>query len=535
MPVSNTKSRYLVLSIAAGIILSIPWYDFGSGIALFFGFIPLLWFVDTLSDGQEKARTRIALYTGIMFAVWGILGGWWLSHATFVGTVFLVILHTLFFTIMTLLYHSVKTKFGRIAGYFALVSFWVAYEYWYLNAELSVPWFNIGNGLSHNIRSIQWFEYTGMLGGTVWVLVLNILLYELLTGVLVKRVNRGLVISYILVLIVPVIFSHLRYRNYEETGEKINIVSIQPNIDPYEKFISFTAQQQVDIILELAAPHLTEDLDYIITPETTITSYTDIDALETTPLLEPIRRLVKEYPDLNIILGMTLLKLYDPDETPSETSRQNNAGYYIDTYNSAVQFNSSTLQIYHKSKLFPGVETMPFSNKLKFLHKLMVNLGGTFRSHGISPERINLVSNNEKVHVAPVICWENVYGEFTTGFVNNGADVIFNITNEGWWGDTPGHKMFKKYAQVRAIETRRSVVRSANTGISAIIDQRGTVLDQLTWDIKGMVKGSVHLNDSRTFYSRYGDYLGEIFRIPALGFLLALLIQYIIRKVRRTA
>ncbi len=529
----NIKSRSLVLSIAAGIVLSIPWYDFGSGVVLFFGFLPLLYLVDTLSAGRDKAGKRIALYSGIMFALWGVLGGWWLSHATFVGTVFLAIVHTFFFTILTLLYYSVKMRFGKIAGYLALVSFWVAFEYWYLNAELSVPWFNLGNGLSHNIRTIQWFEYTGCLGGTVWILVLNILLYEVLTGLVIRRVKNVLVISYVLILLVPVVSSRLRYRNYQETGEKINVLSIQPNIDPYEKFISYTARQQVDIILELATPHLSEDLDYIITPETTITSYSDIDALGTTPLLEPVRQLLTGYPDLNVILGMTLSKVYNRDETVSETAKKSSEGYFFDTYNSAVQFNRCSIQIYHKSKLFPGVEAMPFSNYLKFLHRLMIRLGGTFRSHGISPERINLVSCDDRVHAAPVICWENVYGEFTTGFVKKGANVIFNITNEGWWGDTPGHKMFKKYAQVRAIETRRSVVRSANTGISAIINQRGETIDQLTWDIRGTVKGSVNLNDSLTFYARHGDYIGEIFRIPALGFLLALATGFILGKIRK--
>lgn len=533
MPASKTKLRYPVLSISAGILLSIPWYDFGSGVALFFGIIPLLYLVDLLSADQGKARLRIALYTGITAFIWVLLSGWWLKNATFAGTVFLIVLTTLFYTIIVLLYHSVKTKFGKIAGYVALVSFWVAFEYWYLNAELSVPWLNLGNGLSHNIRSIQWFEYTGCLGGTVWVLSLNILLYELLTRVFSKCSYKSLSISYLIIMLVPIVFSQFRYRNYKETGEKINVLSIQPNIDPYEKFISYTAEQQVDIILELATPYLDQELDYIITPETTITSYSDIDALGTTPLLEPIRRMVKDYPDLNVILGMTLLKVYDSNEPVSETARRNNAGYSFDTYNSAVQINSCSMQIYHKSKLFPGVEVMPYSNKLKFLHKLMINLGGTFRSYGTSPERTTLVSCNDSVRVAPVICWENVYGGFTTGFVRNGATVIFNITNEGWWGDTPGHKMFKKYAQVRAIENRRSVVRSANTGISAIINQKGEILDQLTWDIKGSIKGSVHLNDHLTFYTRQGNYIGDIFRIPALAFLLALVIQFLISRIRR--
>ena len=92
--------------------------------------------------------------------------------------------------------------------------------------------------------------------------------------------------------------------------------------------------------------------------------------------------------------------------------------------------------------------------------------------------------------------------------------------------------MFMKYAQLRAIETRRSVVRSANTGISAIINQKGEVLDQLTWDIQGAIKGSVYLNSKQTFYTKYGDYSGDVFKILSISFLLALVIRFVIIKVR---
>ena len=528
----NTKHGYLILSIASGILLSIPWYDFGSGIVLFFAILPLLYIEDSLKEEQGKTRARICLYSGITFFIWGLSSGWWLANATIAGTFFLVIATTLFYTVIVLLFHLVKKRFDQVAGYFSLVSFWVAFEYWYLNAEFSVPWLNLANGLSHNIKSVQWFEYTGSLGGTAWILILNILLYELIKVLMSKRSGALLIATYLIFLLAPVIFSQIRFRTYKESGKKINVLAIQPNIDPYEKFISFTPQQQVDTLLKLSLPYLDEDLDYLITPETCVTAYSDIDRLESNPHLYRFRQLLNDYPDLNVIIGMTLLKTYDVNESISGTAQMSRDGYYFDTYNSAVQINRCSIQYYHKSKLFPGVETMPYANSLKFLKKLMLRLGGTYRSHGISPERINLASCNDSVIVAPVICWENVYGEFVSDFIKKGAMVIFNITNEGWWGNTPGHKMFKKYAQIRAIENRRSVVRSANTGISAIINQKGEIIDQLTWDQKGAIKGSVYLNNSQTFYTKYGDYTGDVFKILSISFLLALVIQFFIVKIR---
>jgi len=146
---------YFILSIISGVVLSLPWYDFGSGIILFFVLCPLLYIEDSISVNTKKSTLKICIYSGLTFLVWGISSGWWLCHATVIGTVFLIILNTLFYLIIILFYHLVKKRFGRIIGYISLVSFWVAFEYIYLNSEFSVLWLNLGNGLSHNIKIIQ--------------------------------------------------------------------------------------------------------------------------------------------------------------------------------------------------------------------------------------------------------------------------------------------------------------------------------------------------------------------------------------------
>ncbi len=529
----RTKGGFLILSVATGFVMSLPWYGSGSGIVLFFAVVPLLYIEDFVPAALKKSVLRTCMYQGLVFLTWGISSGWWLANATVAGTVFLIVLDALLYTCIMLLYHWVKAGFGKFPGYVSLVSFWIAFEYLYLNAELSVPWLNLGNGLSHHIRMVQWFEYTGCLGGSVWVLILNILLYETLLRFLSKKPVLKYLTAYAVLLLFPVLISIMIFRNYTQSGEQIDVLSVQPNVDPYEKFISFTPRQQTDTLLSLSRPYLNGDLDYIITPETSITAYTDIDALKYDASIEKARRLTEQYPQLNVVLGMTLSRTYSAGDSIPSTAGLNYAGQYFDTYNSAVQVNRCSIQYYHKSKLFPGVETMPYAEHLKFLNNLMVRLGGTYRSHGVSPERKVLSSCDGSVRAAPVICWENIYGEFVTGYIRNGANVIFNITNEGWWGNTPGHKMFNKYAQLRAVETRRSVVRSANTGISSLINQKGEIMEQLTWGIKGAIEGYVYLNEKQTFYTRHGDFTGRIFRVVSVIFILALIIRSVIARAGR--
>ena len=112
--------------------------------------------------------------------------------------------------------------------------------------------------------------------------------------------------------------------------------------------------------------------------------------------------------------------------------------------------------------------------------------------------------------VAPVICYESVYGEFLAGYIRKGAQLIFVITNDGWWGDTPGYKQHFTFSQLRAVETRRSVARSANTGTSAFINQRGEASLMTAYWEPAVIRASINANDKITFYVRYGDYIARI-------------------------
>ena len=103
-------------------------------------------------------------------------------------------------------------------------------------------------------------------------------------------------------------------------------------------------------------------------------------------------------------------------------------------------------------------------------------------------------------------------GEFAKG----GAQIFGVVSNDGWWGDTPGYKYLFAYCRLRAIEHRRDIIRSANTGISGFINSRGDELQRLEWDNKGVISSELRLNDRLTFYTRYGDFLGRISLYVAL-------------------
>jgi apolipoprotein N-acyltransferase len=154
---------------------------------------------------------------------------------------------------------------------------------------------------------------------------------------------------------------------------------------------------------------------------------------------------------------------------------------------------------------------MPSFNRSKLMQRLAVDLGGITRSHGTQPDRETFSSPQEDLRIAPVICWESVFGEFVTGYVKeNDANIIVIITNDGWWRDTPGHRQHNDFARLRAIETRRSIARSANTGISSFFNQKGEELDRIGWWERSAIRGTLNANDRLTFYVKHGDYTGRL-------------------------
>jgi apolipoprotein N-acyltransferase len=230
-------------------------------------------------------------------------------------------------------------------------------------------------------------------------------------------------------------------------------------------------------------------------------------------------------------MGATTYKLLtDPSEFTSTSWPLPNSDYMYNRYNSAFQLDTTGfIPVYHKSNLVVGVEFMPYTDMLGFLEALTVDLGGSFRGNSTQEYRETFTSPQDGTKVAPVICWESIFGEYVTEYVREqGANFLFIITNDGWWRNTPGHKQHNMYARLRAIENRRSVARSANTGISTLIDQRGVEQARIGWWKRSGLRGTLNKNDKLTFYTKHGDYLGRIsIFVTIILMLYALLIRYI--------
>ncbi len=529
------RSLRILLSVLSGVLLSLAWLGF-PGWLLFIAFLPLLYLDQYFI--QNKADYRSVAIWGhafLAFFIWNIATTWWIMHATLAGAVMAIVTNSFLMSLTFWLAHIARRNYKSSLGYVAFVVFWISFEYFHFHWDIEWPWLTLGNGFARNIKLVQWYEYTGYLGGSLWVLVMNIVLFHIVRNGLEKRSIRKSIYPvsvFILLLVVPIGFSFYRYNSYVEKENPKNIVVVQPNIDPYsESYDSVAENKKLEKFIGLAASKTDGETDFIIGPETLFENpwFWKENDLKNNTQLKHLTDFMKNYPGAEMIFGVSSYKIYPEKNSAPSTSRTNKDMTY-DMFNTAIFLgNNGRTQIYHKSMLVVGVEKMPFAKYLGFLGDFVLNIGGTTNSLGSQKEPSNFISKDE-TQVAPVICYESVFGEFVTKYIKKGAGLIFIITNDGWWKNTPGYHQHLSFACLRAIETRRSIARCANTGISCFINQRGDISQATEWWVPTAIKGTINTNDKITFYVRFGDYIARISLFVSILLVLRLLVMRFVRK-----
>jgi apolipoprotein N-acyltransferase len=426
---------------------------------------------------------------------------------------------------------------GEGAGYTSFIIFWLAFEYIHLQDwGLSWPWLSLGNAFAGRTAWAQWYEVTGTSGGSLWVLLVNLLLYVFFIKPQTTKNNAVVFKRTLLVaglLIFPILISFFIARSAmvssavaNETAAS-NVVIIQPNINPYEKVATGTFEAQLQKLIRLSEANVDTNTTLLIWPETALYSPNGFDelSLQQNFFLNPLFDFLRKHPQLKLFTGIESYRVFDHKASSIARAIEGTSNFY-EVYNGSVLLDSTgALSFYHKSMLVPGVETLP--RFLRFLGPVFEKFGGTAGGYAGQAKRTPV--QNGKFVIAPAICYESIYGEYMSRYVANGANLIAVITNDGWWGNTPGYKQHQLYAKLRAIETRKWVARSANTGISCVIDPLGKVYEPQPWWKEGVIKMNIPVTNELTFFVKYGDLISKTAVIATF----LLLFYYIYLRIKK--
>jgi apolipoprotein N-acyltransferase len=360
---------------------------------------------------------------------------------------------------------------------------WVLADMARSNGELSFPWGTLGYALTPSPPLLQSASAFGLHGLTFLVVVVN----ALVAGALVLRDTRYRILCFVLAVVaIGGMWGQgtVAINRIDRTLDpSVPVAVVQPNVDLKVKWKPEFKDSTLSLIEQLTRGAAASGADLVIFPETSAPVYIDGRNKKFKHSLIAMARDL----GVSIYTGCLDHRFDGPDNE-------------LNIYNSSALFRpDSTMDKYDKNHLLPFGEQLPLSWKYRWLRK--INLGQS----NFNPGPARAPMETPVISFTPLICFESVFAYLCARGVNDGSQLLVNITNDGWFGDTPGPFQHAQMCVLRAVEFRRYLVRSANTGVSMIVDPAGRIVSSIGLNQPGMLTGRVQPLEGQTFYARYRD------------------------------
>ena len=365
--------------------------------------------------------------------------------------------------------------------------------YLYGQGELAFTWGQPSYSLVYQIKMLQAASLAGSYGITLWLLCLNSFLAAFLTGK-TKFARRGALLSFHVLLFANIVYGlnilHGADKNAaDKQADSIRVSFVQPSI-PQDIKWETTMKDSVLLRLEnLSLGQQENKPRLVVWPEAAVPAYLRTDRFYQNSI-GAICREMESY----ILTGAPDYSYGDSSHTPR--------GRSYETYNSAFMFDpdGKITANYAKMILVPISERMPWEQHFEFLRR--IDVGGSHFMPGKKPGLIPV--DNDTLGV--LICFESAFPDLSRSLSLGGAKFLVNITNDAWFERSSAVYQHSSFLVLRAIENRRAVVRSANTGISAFYDRYGRRHEaSMLYDITAAT-ADIELNNELTFYTRHGDW-----------------------------
>jgi apolipoprotein N-acyltransferase len=508
-----------VVLLVSGVLLGLAHPPFHLLLPSFLALVPFVVWLESLPPGPEGRREarRGGFFLGLVYYT---LVFYWLLIALIFYTAlailaFLapVLILCTFLAWMAGAIHSVRERVGWPV-WAAVPVFWTANE-WLRGhlGDVAFPWMQLGDTLTGFPWLIGAADVVGSRGMSFWLALVNGLIAVCWMAYRARRRDRAAAsltrpaVTLVLVLAVPTAYSLARWWTLEmRPVARVGVV--QPNVPEDIKLqptLAIDSAQRATATLAGAWDGGAADLDLVILPESALPAY--IDPIET--------RGWPGRPDLEAWVAALAVGVEAPVLYGALGGVDHPDGRW-DYFNSAflVSETGERKGRYDKRFLVPVVERVPFLNPrwfggLSYLGGFGVGEWG--RSYEVPVESAGA---GETAAFGVMICYESIFSPLARHYRAAGADFLVNITNdawfgrEAWWSRSSALWQHPAHLVMRAIETRVGIARSANTGVSELVDPLGRVTHATPLFEPAAFTGQVMTTDSRTVYVRFGDVVG---------------------------
>jgi len=494
------------LAIISGLLLTLSFPPFDMFFIAWVAWVPL--WVALQQDGWQRGF-KLGYITGFIFTLTSL--NWiannsgtnfWVASASMMGSVAYL---SLWFGLFGLMISRAGRNLGT-KGLWLAPAFWVSVEFLfsYHGYTLAFPWLSLAMTQNFALPIQQFAEYGGIYAISFWVVLLNTILFQLEFGKLTVRTQQLVWGILGFIIVGSFIFGAVRMKVVGQMhATSIRVGIIQTNLDPHQKWVRAKKTKHVEAILEQSKRAVQDSATILIWPESAIPAH-----LHYYPQFDrKIRKFVERY-------GVSILA--------GALHHEENHGDY-QFFNSAFFYSPGMpVAIYSKQGLVPFAERIPMVESFPILANL--NFGQANFQPGKESMVYPMGSREDVTDLGAVICYESADPFIFKSFIDNDADLMSIITNDAWLGNSPGPYQHLAAGRLRAIEHRISIVRAAQTGISAMILPTGRIAKSIPLGEKGEIVYDAPIGLERTFYSKHGNVFAlSILLLSSLGLLWVIL------------
>jgi len=478
--------EYALLVVSGGcLVLAFPPVDFVP--AAFLALVPFFFVVTRTRPRGFWSAFRPGLVAGVAFFL-PLL--YWLvflsslevkSPVVMIGPLILLVLLQAFYWGLFSAASSFVAARTRLPAWLFLPLFWVACEQLRSLFVLGFTWGALGYAGVPMPEAIQFASATGVFGVSFWLALANALVLE--AAFASPAALRKVVVALAIVVGLPIAHGRMTVGQWDDRPS-IRVAVIQPNVGAEWKWDERFKDESFDILGELTREAAREGPDLVVWPETAAPSY----LLHEPEYFAKVAGVARE-------LGVPILTGC-PDIEVTDDSRRS-----VRTYNSVLLVgpDGAAKAKYDKMHLVPFGEFIPFQTVFPALER--VDLGEA----DFSPGQERVVFELPEARFSVLVCFESTFPRLVRLFVHDGAEFLVNVTNDVWYGRTSMPFQHASIAVMRSIETHRSLARSANSGVSLLVDPGGRILRELGIFERGYLVDDLPVVTEETFYARYGD------------------------------
>jgi apolipoprotein N-acyltransferase len=506
----------LCIAILAGILIGVAWPPNPFAPLVIVG-ICLLLYLRNYQQKQGLNDVWFWIYVFVALGIWNGIVLWWLPNTTFYPGILAIFISSLLLSLPFIAYHYLAKFQNLLWSYISFIGCFILHEYILLQGELAFPYMTLGNSLAMYPEVIQWYEFTGVLGGSLWILSLGCALH----AILIKKRLKYIVVG-VVGLLFPTCISLMIYYNMDNLRGSLKVHVAHTNIDSQTEKYVWDISKVLEHYLTLPTDEVLRNGDLVVWPESAIPNVEWVDEFNNHPIYFNIQ---DKYLNagVNLCLGsIGYGKVFAKDKSRHIYTSSSGIPYKLHTGAYGLKASSNNLSYRSKVKLVPFEERTPYPTIFTFISSKIGSLGGFKFTEG--NEENLIFQTNQGIGYVYLICYESLFGDFTRASVNTKTKFIVIGLNESWYRNIYAAKQFMYYSALRAIENRRYIVRSSNDGVSAFIDHKGEIFSSYEDFEPRLISNKIRLNQKRTFYNYFGDYIGIVALILVIISLIKILL-----------